>query len=142
MVTIANCALEAVTISAYRLAEKKSEEAAERIYERLVKIFTPKLVDRAPIIMGASNTQWHVAALVRNPGRQSVFEPVTAHHQSVVTAAAKFHDISRLPSAPIRIAVVRKKQPFGTLLGVLSQAANVIEEDVPDRSIRRLAIAA
>jgi hypothetical protein len=55
----------------------------------------------------------------------------------------KFSDIARLGTeAPERVAVVRKKKDFGTLLGVLSQSASVIDEDAPDATIQRLAKAA
>ena len=55
----------------------------------------------------------------------------------------KFGDIARLgKTAPARVAVVHKKKEFGTLLGVLSQSANVVDEDASDRTIERLAEAA
>jgi hypothetical protein len=55
----------------------------------------------------------------------------------------KFSDIARLGNdAPTRVAMVRNKKEFGTLLGVLSQAANVVDEDAPDQAIERLAEAA
>jgi hypothetical protein len=38
--------------------------------------------------------------------------------------------------------MVHDKKEFGTLLGVLSQSANVVDEDVPDSTIERLAMAA
>jgi hypothetical protein len=140
--TIANCAHEAVIATSYRLAEKKFDESEERLYERLAHIFTPKLVQKAPMFLGASTTAWRLTALVRSPGRQSLFEIVSKHPTSIATAATKFHDIARLESPPIRVAVVKKKELFGTYLGVLSQAANVVEEDISDAAIKRLANAA
>ena len=44
--------------------------------------------------------------------------------------------------APARVAIVNSKQDLGTYLGVLSQAADVIEDSSPDQTIRELAKAA
>ena len=55
----------------------------------------------------------------------------------------KFGDIARLgKDAPARIAIVHNKKEFGTLLGVLAQSANVVDEDVPNATIEKLAKAA
>jgi hypothetical protein len=95
-------------------------------------------------IVGQSSTEWPFATIVRLPGtRPTIFEPVTKHHHSVASASMKFNDIARLGTdAPARVAVVHNKKEFGTLLGVLSQAASVVDDDVPDETIHRLAEAA
>ena len=138
-VAVANCSQEAVQIAAYKLAEKKAGEAKDRLYERLLTVFSPQRVSRDYEILGASRTPWHVAAIVRTDSKKTLFEPVANSHPSVVNAAAKFHDIALLVGAPARIAVVRNRSSFGTWLGVLSQAANVVEERVSNRTFERLA---
>jgi hypothetical protein len=105
----------------------------------LVKVFTPLNVNRDVQITGASNTSWHVANVVRLERKITVFEPVSNHPNSITTATAKFHDIARLEDAPNRVAVVHDKKAFGTYLGVLSQAASVVTQDIPDTTLRRLA---
>lgn len=151
VVTIANCSQEATMRAADALAEKTFEDSKERLYERLVSVFQKKvgpstrIVQKNIKIVGQSATEWPVATLVRLPGssRSTIFEPVTKHHHSVASASMKFNDIARLgKDAPARVAMVHNKKEFGTLLGVLSQSANVIDEDVPDDTIERLAKAA
>lgn len=139
VVTIANCSQEAAALSAYKLSERRTADEGERLFERLVTVFD-KRVEKAATIIGSSNTQWTVAALVfPDRGRPTIFEPVTNHHSSIAHASMKFHDIALLEQAPNRVAVVQKKREFGTYLGVLSQAANVIDAEVPNETLVRLA---
>jgi hypothetical protein len=139
VISVANCSLEAVSVTAFKLAERKYIDDSEALYERLVRIFTPKAVARDASIVGASTTQWHVAVLVKGEHRPTIFEPVSNHHSSIFAASTKFHDIAEIEDAPARVAVVRKKAEFKTYLAVLSQAANVIERDASDETILRLA---
>jgi hypothetical protein len=151
VVTIANCSQEATMQAAYALAEKTFEDSKDRLYERLVKVFAKtsspsnKIVTRNVKVVGHSSTEWPISTIVRLPGSRTptIFEPVTKHHNSVATASMKFHDIALLgKGAPARVAVVHNKEEFGTFLQVLSQSANVIDDDVPDSTIVRLAKAA
>jgi hypothetical protein len=151
VVTIANCSQEAAIRALDALAEKTFEDTKERLYERLVSVFqkkvgpTPRVVTKNVRVAGYSSTEWPVATIVRLPGsaKPTIFEPVTKHHHSVASASMKFNDIARLGAeAPNRVAVVHNKKEFGTLLGVLSQAASVVDEEVPDETIERLANAA
>jgi hypothetical protein len=151
VITIANCSQEATIQAAYALAEKTFEDSKERLYERLVKVFakragpSTKVVTKNARVIGHSATEWPIATIVRLPGSrlQTIFEPVTKHHNSVAHASMKFHDIALLgKEAPARVAVVHNKKEFGTYLQVLSQSANVIDDDVADSTIIRLAEAA
>ncbi len=139
IITIANASQQAVAVTAYKQSEKKFAEDAELLYERLIKVFTRLLVNRDVSIVGASNTSWHVANVVRLERKLTVFEPVSKHPNSITTATTKFHDLARLDDPPNRVAVVENKERLGTYLGVLSQAASVIVRDVPDTTLRRLA---
>lgn len=150
VVTIANCSQEATIRAGDSLAEKTFEDSKERLYERLIHVFhkearaSPKVVVKNAKIIGQSSTEWQIAAIVHLPGvRPTIFEPVTKHHNSVASAAMKFNDIARLGrDAPARVAMVHNKKEFGTLLGVLSQAANVVDDNATDATIDKLARAA
>ena len=139
IIAIANASQQAVALAAYKQSEKKIAEDEERLYERLVKVFTPLHVNRDVAIVGASNTSWRVANIVRLERKITVFEPVSRHPNSITTATTKFHDLARLDDPPNRVAVVENKERLGTYLGVLSQAADVITRDAPDRTLKRLA---
>ena len=136
---VANCSQEAVNVAAYKIAEHKRKDASEVLYKRLVAVFAPPKVAKDVPIIGQSNTEWHVAAMVRGEHQTAIFEPVTAHHTSIFAASTKFHDIAAIEAAPARIAVVRKKADLKTYLAVLSQAATVIERDAPDNAYQSLA---
>jgi len=140
-VTVANCSQEATALAAFKLAERKAADDAERLYDRLVSVFSARDVVKDAEVYGASNTKWPVAALVKANGdrRPTVFEPVRRHHSSVAHASMKFHDLALLERPPNRIAVVHEKRDFGTLLGVLTQAASVIDDTVSDEALLRLA---
>lgn len=151
VVTIGNCSQEATMRAADALAEKTFEDKRDRLYDRLVAVFakeigrTTKVVSKNVKVLGHSNTEWPIATIVKLPhhGSPTIFEPVTNHHNSVATATMKFHDIALLgKAAPGRVAVIGKKREYGTFIGVLSQAASVVEEDVSDAAILRLAKAA
>lgn len=139
IITVANASQQAVSLAAYKQSERKIAENVELFYERLIKVFTPLRVNRDVLIVGASNTSWHVANVVRLERKITVFEPVGKHPNSITTATTKFHDFARLEDPPNRVAVVESKDQLGTYLGVLSQAANVIARDVSDNVLTRLA---
>jgi hypothetical protein len=144
IVTVANCSQEAVIIAAFRLSERRSLDDAERLYERLVGVFTRTRVVKDAEIPGYSSTKWPITTLVRPDGgrRVSVFEPVRNHHTSIAHVTMKFQDLKALEQPPNRIAVVHRKAEFGTWLGVITQSASVIDADVPDETYARLARAA
>ncbi|MBF0373444.1 MAG: hypothetical protein HQL38_05025 [Alphaproteobacteria bacterium] len=137
---IAACSQEAVQVAAFRLDEKKKADAADRLCERLYRLFTPAKVERGATVVGASNTPWTVTALVRADGHKAVYEPVSDHPNSVASALTKFVDLNQLEHPPARIAVVRNKDALGTRLALIATAANVVEEGVSDQTLQRLAL--
>jgi hypothetical protein len=143
VMTIANCSLEATTVAAYRLAERKTADEADLLYQWLITIFEPNSVVRNAEVVGASSTRWPVSSIVRGVGRRhaTIFEPVTSHHASVAAVTTKFHDIARLDNPPNRVAVVRSKEEMGTYLSVVAQAADVITRDAPSQTLVKLAAA-
>ena len=142
IVTVANCSKEAVSVAAYKLADRRSKDAASILYSRLVTVFPKRVVARNVPILGQSNTEWHVATIVRGDRYNAIFEPVSSHHVSVCAAATKFHDIAALEDAPSRVAVVKKKSEMKTYLAVLSQAASVIEQSASNDVYSEIAEAA
>jgi hypothetical protein len=107
--------------------------------ERLESAFGKPRVERDFTIRGASTVEWDVVARVANDNVISVFDYARPHRNSVSTAAAKFHDIARLDVPPRRIVAVRNYLGMGNLLGLLSQAADVMEiESTTDEMLRRL----
>ncbi len=144
VVAIANCSHEAAGLAAYKLSERKSVDDSDALYERLIGIFPKPNVAKNAEIIGSSSTRWSVAALVKFPstGQQAVFEPVAKHHTAVFSASTKFHDMALLEQPPVRVAVVRKKSEFGPWLGLLSQAANVVDTEVSNVTLAKAVEAA
>jgi ATP-dependent Clp protease adapter protein ClpS len=130
------------SLAAFKAAERRYEEDTDILYRRLVKAFPKAEIERDIDFVGSSTHTWPVAAMVKHQSHVALFEPVNKHHTSVVNAAVKFHDIARLDNPPKRIAVVKRKQELGNYINVLAQAASVIEYEVPDETLIRLAEAA
>lgn len=121
-----------------RVASRNEAEIEAELYRRLVNLFgAPKVVKEAEVT-GASSHRWRLSALVTLDGRNLAFEAVSNHHSSVYSSATMFHDLSLLDQRPVSVAVVRDKKAMGDYLGILSQAANVIQDNTPDDAIARL----
>lgn len=139
---VANCSHEAVAQSAFKLARKRDKAEEEQLYHRLVDVFGKPYVERNVEMRGASNHAWAVASLVRIHGHLAVFDSVVAYHSSVVNVATKMHDLARLEDPPARIAVTKDIKKLGDLVGVVSQAANLIEFRSESSTYRKYAAAA
>lgn len=139
---IANSSQEAVNVTNLKASERKRKDDNAELFDRLSGVFGKDTIARDAAILGASNTEWHVASLVSVSRRQIAFEAVSKHPNSVVHAAAKFSDITRIEEAPRCVSVVRSKKSLGTYLGVLSHNSSVIERAVDDRVYLSLAEAA
>lgn len=134
---VANGARRAFDRAFEARAARPDTKRIERLAERLRRLIRGIEIEPSVEVVGASNHRWQVDARIRRDGRQLLLELVTPHPNSVAATVTKFHDIARLPDAPGRTAVVPNREAMGTLLGVLSQAANVVEETAPDRAWQR-----
>lgn len=137
VVAIANCAHSAATLAVHKQAVADAREAEQRLFDRLTRVFGH--AEQHKIITGASGTPWDVDAVVKVGQREVLFEAVGSAKQSIYATVAKYHDIARLPYPPLRVASVTHRDELGSMLGVLAQAATVIESDTPDSTIRQLA---
>jgi hypothetical protein len=140
VIALANCAHSAATMAVHRQAVLDAHEAEERLFARLQRLFGS--VERRRPIMGISGTEWTVDAVVRIGDKTALFDAVGSSRQSIYATVAKYHDIARLPEPPVRVAAVHERAELGSMLGVLSQAANVIEDDTPDDTVIQFARAA
>jgi hypothetical protein len=141
-VIIANCSAEATALAAYRAAAPRYEADTDRLYQKLISVFSTAEVDRDVSFVGSSANKWPVNAVVHRRGKTVLFEAVVKNHLSVVNTTVKFHDIARLDNPPNRVSVVSKKSDMGQYLNLLSQAGNIVEFDVPENIIRGMADAA
>lgn len=139
VIALANCAHSAVTLAVHKQAVADAREAEQRLFERLTRLFGH--AEQHKIVTGASGTPWDVDAVVRIGDREILFEAVGSVKQSIYATVAKYHDIARLPYPPLRVASVSHRDDLGSMLGVLSQAATVIEQDTPDSTVRQLVAA-
>ncbi len=138
--TLANVAQGATILAANRQAVVDARGAEERLFKRLSKLFGHVEIHRP--IVGSSGTSWDVDAVVHIDDKIVLFESVLPKRQSIYAAVAKFHDIARMPDAPRRVAAVHSRVELGSMLGVLSQAASVVEDTTSDDAFVRLALAA
>lgn len=136
---VANCSVEAANIAALKASEKKFVDDSDVIYRKLATVFPRENIARNAQIAGSSTHEWPVATLVTIDHHKAIFEPVAKHHNSVVNAAAKFHDIARLDNPPSRIVMVKNIIEMNDYINILSQAAQVIEFGASEQTIRRVA---
>lgn len=122
-----------------RVAARNEAAIEETLRQRLTAIFGASHVEPGAEIAGASNHKWQLSAVVHVGGKDIAFEAVANHHSSVYSSATMFHDLALLERRPKAIAVVESKKAMGSYLGMLSQAANVIETTAPDKLIEQLA---
>lgn len=140
VIALANSSHTAATLCSFKQAALDAKEAEERLIARLGRLFGR--VEAHKLIVGASGTEWDVDAVVSLGEQTVLFESVGASKQSIYATVAKYHDIARLPKAPTRIASVSDRRALGSMLGVLSQAATVIEDGTPDSTVLQFARAA
>ncbi len=140
--TIAACSQEAVQHLSHRLASKRVKGIDDRLYDRLVHVFSRHKVERGPRIRGATGNLHKFSSLVLADGNKIIYEPVSTNLSSINSAVTRFYDVSLLDEAPKRVAYVRDKNAFGPKLTLVSAVASVIQEDVSDDIIERLAAAA
>ncbi len=141
-VTVANASKECMDLTTLRLAQKRCNDAKARLYDRLERVFEKPNIEKNATIIGGSSHEWEVAAIVHLGKQSTIFEPVNNKAVSIYRTVTAFHDIVRAPGHPQCVAVVRDKNELGDSLGLLSQAGKVVNEDVSDDSLRKVAAAA
>jgi hypothetical protein len=140
---VANVSQRAVIEVTLRHEAKKVDSDRKTLIDRLEHAFGVPRVAKDISIRGASNVEWEVTARVETRDNiVSIFDYVKRHKNSVSSTVAMFHDIARLETPPRRIVTVRDMTEMGFFVGLLSQAANVIElPRTNDDTLRRLAAA-
>ncbi len=138
VMAVANAAARALERALLRNDGRRQDAAAERLVTRLRRAFPDADVARDVELRGVSTHAWTFDAMLRRGPIRAAFDVVTPYPASIAFATTKFHDLSRLEEAPVRVAVVNSKAALGDLLAVVSQAARVIEEDAPDSVLTHL----
>jgi hypothetical protein len=137
---IANCSQRAVIETALKHEARKADTDRAVLLDRLQSAFgRPREKDVE--VRGASSVEWEVTARVSSPDNVvALFDYARPHKNSVTSVAVKFHDIARLERPPRRIVTVRNQVEMGPMIGLLSQAASVIElASASDAILQRLA---
>ena len=140
--TVANAVGRALDHAVQRAEQRKREIAADRLFDRLGRLFRPSSVSRDVEIRGASAHAWKFDAIVQGSGHRAVFDIVTSHPTSIAFATTKFHDLARLDQAPVRVAVVHRKTSLHEFRSIVEQAAEVLDDDDTDQRWRLIAEAA
>ncbi|MGH7073514.1 MAG: hypothetical protein ACREFD_04850 [Stellaceae bacterium] len=124
----ANLSQRAVIETAFQHEERRVDRERAILLERLDHAFGRQRVERDIEIRGASTVEWPVIArIVSCERRATVFDIAKRHKNSIASVVAKFHDLARLEIPPCRVVAVNSVIEMGNFVGLLSQAANVIE---------------
>ena len=137
--SVANFSQRAVIETTISHEARKHDADRALLLDRLQAAFGRR-VEKDIMIRGASTVEWEVTArVVAAENIVSIFDYARPHKNSVSSTVAKFHDIARLTTPPNRIVTVRDYAVMGNFVGLLSQAARVIElARTPDDELRRL----
>jgi hypothetical protein len=139
-IAIANASKQAIDQTAAKLGDRSYNFDDNQLVDRLIAIFGEPKVHRKPDLLGASNRSWRFAAAVDAQGHQTVFDLVKPSFQSIMPAVAKFRDVSDLPDAPQRVAVLSDRKAFDAAdYNLLSRSAKIIEFAAQDDTYRRAA---
>lgn len=137
-------AIRRVSYAAHKIATKvfdaaptlDEQEMGAVLYQRLRDLFGSDHVHSGVSVHGASNIDWNFSAQVTLQSKRVFFDVVTPHHSSVFSAVSKFSDVRRLGSNTLPVAVVDDITKMGKWLPLISQEAEVIEDDASDETLR------
>ena len=119
----------------HSMPEWDEQEMGAALYQRLRDMFGDSAEPNVHII-GSSNLDWKFAAQVKIGSRRVVFDVVTPYYTSVCSAVCKFTDIRRLGENIHPVAVVDDLERMGKWLPLVTQEAEVIEDDVGEETLR------
>lgn len=129
-------ASHSVMLKTFRsIPEVDPDEIGAQLYQRLRDMFGEAARNDVNII-GSSNLEWKFAAEVHLGGRRVLFDVVTPYYTSVCSAVSKFTDIRRLGRDNHPVAVVDNLEKMGKWLPLISQEAEVIQDDASEDVIR------
>lgn len=142
IVAVANASCVASREAIRHATEVQGRRQNEKIYERIARVFGPKIVERESEIAGR-RAIWNVHNVVTIADqRRAVFEFMTEHPNSVSNKYLMFSDIrSRNVSISLN-AVVSNLQRLDTKAQMISDVANVIQIGADDEVFRSYALAA
>lgn len=124
--------------SFHSLPEACEQEIGAALFQRLRETFGKENVAGDLKLAGASNIEWPFAAQVLQGVRRIVFDVVSPQWTSVVAAKSKFSDVRHLGPNTVPVAVVDSIDAMGKWLPLISQEAEVIEDDIDANELRRV----
>ncbi|WP_346031638.1 hypothetical protein [Erythrobacter westpacificensis] len=136
-------AIRRVAYASHRIMQKAynsapdwdEQEIGAALYNRLREMYGDSATENVTVL-GCSNIDWKFAAQVKVGQRRVLFDVVTPYYSSVTSAVSKFSDVRRLGKHDRPIAVVDDAAKMGKWLPLLSQEAEVIEDDVAEETLR------
>ena len=138
VISVANAAKSAVETTAMHLAATEHSDYRSMLWDRLERIFEPRLISRNRPVRGSSD-EWKFDAVVAVGSSVALFELVSPHANAVSSAVTKFLDIRDLgEAAPKRVAVLTNKDETPHL-PVLARTAQVVGVNDPDEVYRQAA---
>lgn len=141
--TIANCVQEAVLVTHQKAQEKRAQETAVALVDRLENIFTKKLVSRDVQLRGFSNHEWTFTSMVQAKNQKVLFEAVGPHPNSIMPAFTKFSDVAQMQDGqPRRVSVIGPKEAYGDYYTLLSQVSSLMDQSANDNLYRSLVLTA
>ena len=136
---IANASVRAASSSILKAAEEKDRRQNDIVYDRIARIFDPKIIAKSVEVRGARDV-WSAHNVVMFPtGGRAVFEFVSAHRNSISSKFFMFSDLSSAGAAFALNAVVEKRSAMPASGAMLEDVGNVLEIAANDDIYRQYA---
>lgn len=139
LVAIANLSREVLDETAERLAKAKKRALRDELFNHLDLAFPTAKIAHDATVHGNSTASYNVAAIVKNDGRETIFDVFTRDAISIAAEFTKLSDLYRLDNAPRLVAVTREPEKVGPKLQLIASVAPIISVDVELDLYRRLA---
>lgn len=133
------CASWKVADSIASSIQEDDNDLLDELKEKLRRVFGSDHVREEAKIVGVSTNAWDVSAVVTAAGRDTIFQAVSSHANSIYKASTAFRDIAGLDKPPNLVAVVRSRNVLGQRLALLAPARVIEESQSEDFFLRAAA---
>jgi len=138
IIAMAELIREVVNTACERAAQDRGNTLRDALYSGLEDAFGASRVAHQYEVVGYSNADYRVDAMVESDSGPVVFDLFSRHPNSIAAIYTKFSDIRQLEAAPRLVAATRDVERVGPKLTLVSSVSRVIAATSPRERLLRL----
>lgn len=142
IVSMANLMKEVVDVTIERSISQKAPQIDLELWDKLDKVFGGQNVERKAHLAGESTALHEFSAIVKADDFIIAFDTFSAQGNSINSVYVKMSDIRRGDTPPRSVAVTKRLSDIGPKLNLITSVSQVIEINVGNEVLERLALAA